>query len=269
MNRTYISNIYLIVHISPRLKEFVTVMKYVKIMGIPFLHTDQQSFVDLLDHRIEQSKRTFVITANPEVVMKANKDKDFWQCMHSATYVVADGIGIVKAAALLNQPLPERVTGFDTMIHLLKLANQKQYRIFLLGAQKDTLLKTASAIESQYPDLEIVGMQDGYFDWKSNQVAESIADLKPDITFVALGCPRQETWIANNLSKFNEGIFIGVGGSFDVIAGTVKRAPRVFQRLNVEWLYRLLKQPSRWKRMLALPQFVICILKQKIMGKTS
>ncbi|MGG4178497.1 WecB/TagA/CpsF family glycosyltransferase [Virgibacillus pantothenticus] len=243
-------------------------MRHVTIMGIPFLHTNQQSFVDLLDQRIQRGEKTFVITANPEVVMKARKDTQFMQHVQRATYVVADGIGVVKAASLLKQPLPERVTGFDTMIHLLEIANKKHYRIFLLGAQNDTLQKTVKKIEQQYPNIKIVGAQDGYFNWESNEVADSIAKLQPDITFVALGCPRQENWIANNLSKFNQGVFIGVGGSFDGIAGTVKRAPVIFQKLNLEWFYRLLKQPSRWKRMLALPEFAILIMKQKLKGKT-
>ncbi|MCC2250630.1 MAG: WecB/TagA/CpsF family glycosyltransferase [Bacillota bacterium] len=244
-------------------------MKHVTIMDIPFLNTNQHSFVQLLNQRIQKKEKTFIVTANPEVVMKANHDQQFMQHLQHATYVVADGIGIVKAAKLLNQPLPERVTGYDTMIDLLKLADKNRYRIFLLGAKEGTLEKTVNEISTRYPNIEIVGSQHGYFDRESKDITASIARLQPDITFVALGCPGQESWIANNLSNFDYGIFMGVGGSFDVIAGTVKRAPMIFQKLNLEWFYRLLKQPTRWRRMLTLPQFAFRIVRQKTKGKIS
>lgn len=244
-------------------------MKRITIMNVPFLNTDQHSFVALLNKRIQQKEKTFVVTANPEVVMKAHEDSHFMQHLRHATYIVADGIGIVKAAKMLNQPLPERVTGYDTMINLLKIADKSQYRIFLLGAQEETLQKTVANIQNQYPHINIVGSQNGYFNLDSNDITNSIVQLQPDITFVALGCPRQENWIASNLSRFNHGLFMGVGGSFDVIAGTVQRAPVIFQKLNLEWFYRLLKQPARWRRMLALPQFALHIVKQKTKEKAS
>ncbi|ASN04116.1 WecB/TagA/CpsF family glycosyltransferase [Virgibacillus necropolis] len=243
-------------------------MKQVTIMGVPFLHIDQQGFVSLLDNRIQNGETTFVITANPEVVMKANEDMNFMKYIHKATYVTADGIGIVKAAELLNKPLPGRVTGYDTMIGLLEIASEKQYSIFLLGAQNETLQKAKNNIKETYPGVKIVGSHDGFFDWGQNDIAKSISEVKPDITFVALGVPRQERWISENLSTFDKGMFIGVGGSFDVIAGTVQRAPLFWQKLNLEWLYRIAKQPSRWKRALALPRFAIQIIKQKVKGSS-
>ncbi|MBU5268060.1 WecB/TagA/CpsF family glycosyltransferase [Virgibacillus proomii] len=244
-------------------------MEFVTVMNVPFLNTNQRSFVLLLQERIEKKKKTFVITANPEIVMRANKNRELMQHIQLATFVVADGIGIVKAAKILKQPLPERVTGYDTMIELLKIANNNSYKIFLLGAKQTTLKKAIDKINMEYPNIKIVGSQDGYFNWEENDISERIMQLKPDITFVALGSPKQENWIASNFSYFEHGIFIGVGGSFDVISGTVKRAPVLFQKLNLEWLYRLMKQPSRWKRMLVLPQFAIKIFKQKLKGKTT
>lgn len=244
-------------------------MNQVRIMNIPFLHINQVDFISLLDMHIEQQDKIFVVTANPEVVMKANDDDEFMSYLHKATYITADGIGIVKASRILNSPLPGRVTGFDTMTHLLKVANDKKYKIYLLGAQKETLTKAINTISSTYPGIQIVGSHDGYFNWEDNTITEDIKELKPDITFVALGVPRQEKWIAENFSTFHSGIFIGVGGSFDAIAGTVKRAPLIWQKLNLEWLYRLLKQPSRWKRMLALPRFIVQILKQKVKESSS
>jgi len=242
-------------------------MKQVIIMGIPFLHINQKSFVSLLENRIEQQQKTFVITANPEVVMKANEDRQFMDYVQKATYICADGIGIVKAARLLGNPLPERVTGYDTMMQLLEIGNRKHYKIFLLGAQNETLQKTVENINATYPNVEIVGYQDGYFNWEDNDIADRIAETQPDLIFVALGVPRQEKWISENLSAFKKGVFIGVGGSFDVIAGTVKRAPLFWQKLNLEWFYRLLSQPTRWRRMLALPRFAFKILQLKGKGQ--
>ncbi|KMY51921.1 WecB/TagA/CpsF family glycosyltransferase [Peribacillus loiseleuriae] len=241
-------------------------MKHVHIMGVPFLYTDLRAFIELLDKQIQQQEKAFVITANPEIVMKAQEDSSFMDIIQKATYITADGIGIVKAAQLLNTPLPGRVTGYDTMVELLKLSNDKQYKIFLLGAQPETLEKAKVNIERDYPHVHITGTQDGYFDWEKNDISDRIMALEPDLIFVALGVPRQEKWISENLHRFNKGVFIGVGGSFDVIAGTVNRAPEIWQKLNLEWFYRLLKQPSRWKRMLVLPQFALKMIGQKVKG---
>ena len=241
-------------------------MKFVHILDIPFIHIDQKDFVTLLDKHVEEKQKAFVITANPEVVMKAKDEPGFNTIVNQATYVVADGIGVVKAAKLLNQPLPGRVTGFDTMMKLLDVSNRKQYKIYLLGAKKGTLHKAIDKIKADYPNIDIVGSHDGYFDWEQNSIAEEIKRTKPDLVFVALGVPKQEKWIAEHFQHFEHGIFMGVGGSFDVLAGEVKRAPETWQKLNLEWLYRLLKQPTRFRRMLALPRFVFHVLLQKIKG---
>ncbi|WAA09696.1 WecB/TagA/CpsF family glycosyltransferase [Fervidibacillus albus] len=241
-------------------------MRFVKIMGVPFLNIDQSSFIQLLDERIQQKKRTFVVTANPEIVMKAKQDSNFMKTIQQATYITADGIGIVKAAKLLNDPLPGRVTGFDTMMGLLEIANEKQYTIFLLGAKQETLDNVVEKLKKTYPGIQIVGAHNGYFDWENNDIADRVAETKPDITFVALGVPKQEQWIAENLHRVEYGVMIGIGGSFDVIAGTVNRAPVIWQKLNIEWLYRLIQQPSRWRRMLALPRFAWQIIRIKMKG---
>ncbi|WP_405314646.1 WecB/TagA/CpsF family glycosyltransferase [Lysinibacillus fusiformis] len=236
-------------------------------MGVPFLHISQQGFVDLLVNRIEQQEKTFVVTANPEVVMQANENPTVKGYLNQATYICADGIGVVKAAQILGDSLPERVTGYDTMVKLLEVGQQKRYKVYLLGAQKETIEKTIANIHKNYPNVEVVGYHDGFFDWNNNHIADDIAALQPDLVFVALGVPRQEKWITENLDKFSKGVFIGVGGSFDVIAGTVKRAPVIWQKLNLEWLYRLLRQPSRFIRMLVLPRFALKVFSLKLRGQ--
>lgn len=242
-------------------------MKHVTIMGVPFLHINQQNFIELLATRAEKKEKTFVITANPEIVMRANEDQQLKTFINEATYICADGIGVVKAAKILGEDLPGRVTGYDTMVGLLNIGQEKRYKVYLLGAQKETLKKTVENIGKQFPNVDVVGSHDGFFDWDNNTIAEEAAALQPDFIFVALGVPRQERWIAENMGKFPHGVFMGIGGSFDVIAGTVKRAPVIWQKLNLEWLYRLLKQPSRWKRMLVLPQFALKVFSIKRKGR--
>lgn len=242
-------------------------MEKVDILGIPFVNTTQSQFVQKLDEHLANQDKVFVVTANPEIVMMANENQQYKTIIDQATYITADGIGVVKAAQLLNRPIPERVTGYDTMINLLQLAEQKHYGIYLLGGQQETLEKAVTNIKASHPQIKIVGQHNGFFDWNNNTILDEIKETQPDLIFVALGVPRQENWIAENLPSLQKGVCIGVGGSFDVIAGTVERAPVAWQKANLEWLYRLIKQPSRWKRMLALPRFGLKILKMKVTGK--
>ncbi|PWW31250.1 N-acetylglucosaminyldiphosphoundecaprenol N-acetyl-beta-D-mannosaminyltransferase [Cytobacillus oceanisediminis] len=239
-------------------------LKFVDILGVPFINITRSEFVKLLDQHIEKEEKAFVVTANPEIVMKAIEEPEYKSLLDRATYITADGIGVVKGAGLLGKPLPERVTGYDTMIDLLALGNEKNFKIYLLGAQQETIEKAVANIGENYPNVEIVGSHNGFFDWDSQEIPNEIQEKKPDLVFVALGVPRQEKWIATNIGRFEKGVFIGVGGSFDVIAGTVERAPEAWQKANLEWLYRLIKQPSRFGRMMALPRFAVKILTQKV-----
>ncbi|PLR78260.1 glycosyltransferase [Bacillus sp. V3-13] len=239
-------------------------MEYVKILGTNFINTTLKDFTKVITQRIIENKKTFIVTANPEIVMHAEANSDYQMVLDQADFITADGIGIVKAAALLNRPLPERVAGFDLMIELLKVANNKNLRVYLLGAEETVLLKAVDHIHTNYPNVIIVGHHHGFFDWDDPSLAENMKQLNADLIFVALGFPKQENWIYQNINKFDKGIFMGVGGSFDVLSGNVKRAPLVWRKLNIEWLYRLLKQPSRWKRMLVLPKFIIKVLEKKI-----
>lgn len=234
-------------------------------MGVPFLKIDQQNFVKLMLERITNKEKTFVVTANPEIVMAANENSELMKCIEKSTYVTADGIGVVKAAKILGDELPGRVTGYDTVIALFEA--KKSMKVFLLGAQQETLDKTVENINRDYPHIDIVGAHNGFFDWDNNTIAEDMLAAKPDLILVALGVPRQEKWIAEHIDAFDHGVFIGVGGTFDVIAGTAKRAPEIFQKLNIEWLYRIVGQPSRWKRALALPKFALKVYGMKFKGQ--
>lgn len=242
-------------------------MKTVNVLGIPFLYTTQKEFVETLVQRAENNEKTFVVTANPEVVMKAKEDTTFHQYLNKATFITADGIGVVKGAEILGTPLPERVTGYDSMVAILKEANERQQSIYLLGASEETIELTVTNIKRDYPNVVIKGYHHGFFDWESDVITNEIKEKQPDYTFIALGVPRQEKWISSNIDHFSKGIFMGVGGSFDVIAGTVKRAPDFWVKLNLEWAYRIAKQPSRLKRSLSLPKFLVEVLKEKAKKK--
>lgn len=237
------------------------------ILGVNFIRTNKDDLVKTLTNRLLNEEKTFIITANPEIVMYSLNDSDYKAITEEATYVIADGIGVIKAAALLNNPLPERIPGFELMLELLNVANDKELKVFLLGSQDHVLKKTSLYINENYPNASIVGTHHGFFDWGNNTINEQIAESEPDLVLVALGVPRQEKWISENMHSFEKGLFMGIGGSFDVLAGTVKRAPEIWQKMNAEWLYRLIQQPWRWKRMLALPVFVGKVLQQKLNHK--
>ena len=240
-------------------------MERLTIMGVPFLKIDQQNFVKLMLKRIENKEKTFVVTANPEIVMAANENPELMAYIDKSTYVTADGIGVVKAAKILGDELPGRVTGFDTVMALF--ASQTPMKVYLLGAQQETLDQTVANIHRDFPHIDIVGAHNGFFDWDKNTIAEDMLAAKPDLILVALGVPRQEKWISTQIDKFEHGVFIGVGGTFDAIAGTMKRAPLIWQKLNLEWLYRVAGHPSRWKRALALPKFALKVFGLKLKGQ--
>lgn len=239
----------------------------VEIMDISFINATMEEMVSIVTERVEKEEKTFIVTANPEIVMHTKQDPDYKKIVQSADYVVADGVGILLAGKWLNKPIVERVAGFDLMMELLTFANSTGKKVYLLGGREETNEKAASAIKRDFPHLHLVGNHHGYFDWADHTIRKEIQALEPDFVFVALGYPKQEQWIEENLPSFSKGVFMGVGGSVDVLAGEVKRAPEVWRNLKLEWLYRLLKQPSRWRRMLAIPKFVFEILKIKLIKR--
>ncbi|WP_079527254.1 WecB/TagA/CpsF family glycosyltransferase [Halobacillus hunanensis] len=237
---------------------------YVEIKGIPFAKINNQQLLnDHLFPAIASREKKFVVTANPEIVMAAEEDQDYKQILLKADYVIADGIGVVMGSKLLRQPLPERIAGYDLMHQLLEKANHDGLRCYFLGAKQDVLNKAIANVKIKFPNLVIAGSHHGYFDINDASVVQEVKDSNPDLIFVGLGFPNQEKWIHQHYNQFSRGLFMGVGGSFDGVAGYVKRAPKIWQKLNIEWLHRLIKQPSRWKRMLQLPRFIWHILRKK------
>jgi N-acetylglucosaminyldiphosphoundecaprenol N-acetyl-beta-D-mannosaminyltransferase len=238
--------------------------KVATILGVPFSTRGFQETVSHLVDRIGAGQSTHVITANPEIVMIARANKAFRKIVDQA-YIVPDGIGIVYAAKWTKQPITERITGIELLEALMSKANDHGWKVYLLGASPEANRLASERLAERYPQARIVGRRDGYFRPEDEQeIVEEIARLRPDLLFVAMGAPRQEEWIAAHREKLQVPLMMGVGGSFDVIAGLVKRAPVFWQRLHLEWFYRLLKQPSRWKRQLAIPLFVLAVWREKL-----
>jgi N-acetylglucosaminyldiphosphoundecaprenol N-acetyl-beta-D-mannosaminyltransferase len=238
-------------------------MAKVDIFHISFDSLTKNRLLENLFFRILKGQKTFVVTANPEIVMHAQKDVEYKEIVNKADFVIADGYGVVLGSKILGDPVPERIAGFDLMCELLSIGNQKGWSAYFLGAKKEVVEKAVAKVKHEYPNLTIAGYHDGYFQ-DSTHIRDQIKRTKPDLIFVALGFPKQEKWIYKNLPDFEKGLFMGVGGSFDVLAGAVKRAPLIWQKMNLEWLYRLLQEPSRWRRMLVLPLFVYRVILERL-----
>ncbi len=209
---------------------------------------EESSFYNILSKNLKNNKKMFIVTANPETFMISEKDEDMKDLLlDKNTILVPDGIGIVKAARMINYDVKERITGIDIANKLLELGNIQKKSIYLFGSKQEVIDSMKNVIKEKYPNLVLVGATNGY-EKDKDKVFEKIAKQKPDIVLVALGIPAQEKLIYKHLDKFDKGIFVGVGGSFDVISGHKKRAPKIFIKLNLEWLYRILKEPKRLKR---------------------
>ena len=208
----------------------------------------EESFYKILEKNLKNDKKTFIVTANPETFMMSENDEEMKKLLlDKETILVPDGIGIVKAARMINYDVKERIAGIDIANKLLELGDKQKKAIYLFGSKQEVIDSMKEVLKKDYPNLELAGASNGY-EKDKDKVFEKIANAKPDIVLVALGIPLQEKLIYKHLDKFDKGIFVGVGGSFDVISGHKKRAPKIFIKLNLEWLYRILKEPKRIKR---------------------
>ncbi|PKM76733.1 MAG: glycosyltransferase [Firmicutes bacterium HGW-Firmicutes-15] len=213
---------------------------------------------------IDRGQPAHIITLNAEIVYQAQSSQDLRTIINSADLITPDGIGIVWAGRKLGFNIRERVTGIDLFYRLCQEAPVEQWKIYLLGSAPGVADAAASKLAITYPGLQICGTHHGYFGEEDMPaMVQEIRELAPHILFVALGAPKQETWIKKYKEQLGVPACIGVGGSLDVIAGYKKRAPGWMIKINMEWLYRLLAEPSRFKRQLVLPKFVTLILKNK------
>lgn len=209
---------------------------------------NKKSCYELIENNLRISKKTFIVTANPETYMLSKKDEEMKSIIYNKeNLIVPDGISIVKTASYFGIDLKERITGVDLCSYLLKLADENKYSLYLFGSTSDVIEKLVNVIKEKYSNINILGYSNGY-EKDKDAIMKKIVKLNPDICLVALGIPYQEKLINKYIDTAKKGIYVGVGGSFDVLSGTKKRAPKIFIKLNLEWLYRLICEPKRLKR---------------------
>ena len=246
-------------------------MKRISICGLPVDAITMQETISIIDDAISQKKETIHhVVINAAKVVNAQKDAELKKSIAGCDIINADGQSIVWACRFLNSPIPERVAGIDLMENLVKLSAEKGYKVYLLGAKEEIVKKVASSYQDQYGEQIIAGYRNGYFKKEDELgIAREISNSKADILFVAITSPKKEIFLNAYKREINMPFIMGVGGSFDVIAGFVKRAPSWMQKSGLEWLYRVIQEPKRmWKRYLVgNTQFIILILKEKFKKK--
>ena len=241
--------------------------KRIKILGVPVDCVNMAQAVTVVDAMVAGDSPQAVIANNPEKVIKAQRDAGLLRQLENTGLLIPDGIGIVLAARILGLGQMERVPGSELMPAICELAAHKGYRVFLFGASPEVNQKAREVLLQRYPHLQIVGNQDGYVEaGEMSSVVQEINSSEAEILFIALGSPKQELWIEEYLPQLNIRVCQGVGGTFDVIAGHVRRAPRVFRQMHLEWFYRLMSNPRRLLRQTALPKFMFQVLYKKVFG---
>lgn len=243
-----------------------------RILGVRIDHVDMKKAVSIATQNMNGEKPFVIVTPNSEIVVKANKEPELMSFIENAGMVVPDGIGLVIGSKLVKQPLSQRVTGIDLMVELVKYASEHQKSVYLLGGKPGFAEQAAEKLVEQYPGLEVAGTHHGYFKGlhtgarghsEELAVLDDIKAKKPDMIFVAFGAPNQEYFIQEYKDILGAGLLMGVGGSLDVISGNVQRAPEKYQKMGLEWAYRLAKEPWRIKRAGALPIFALNVLIRK------
>ena len=247
-------------------------MDYLEIYGVKVHNTTLDESTKIIEEYLRGNNLRTIFTPNTEIVMAAKKDDGLKNMINRADLITPDGIGLIYASRIKKKPLIERVTGFDLSMKMLEIANKNRYSIYLLGGKEGIARKAGNNIKKEYPNIDVVGYHNGYFKgshigYKDNveelNIIEDINNNNPDIIFVGLGFPRQEKWIDENKHRINAKVLIGNGGVMDVLSGNAKRAPEIFQKLGLEWLYRLIKNPSRIKRQFVLPKFLLEVIFKK------
>lgn len=227
-----------------------------EVLGILFDDLTRQEAAQAGASLLEENKFHYVVTPNPEFILAAEKDREFRQVLNGADLVLPDGIGVVYSAKIQGTPLKERVPGIEFAADMLACLNKTGGRLYLLGAKPGVAEEAGQRILSQYPNITLCGVQDGYFK-DEEAVLLKVAAARPDLLFVCLGAPKQEKWMVRWGRHTGARLAVGLGGALDVFAGTVERAPESWRRLGLEWAYRLKKEPRRAGRMAKLPLVLV------------
>ena len=237
-----------------------------EILGVRFDDLTQQEAAQQGRQLLEEDKFHYVVTPNPEFLLAAEKDPEFRRVLNAADLVLPDGIGVVYSAKILGTPLKERVPGIEFAEAMLSALNEMGGRLYLLGAKPGVAELATANLKDAHPGLIVCGTHDGYFR-EDGPVVEEIRAAAADVVFVCLGAPKQELWMVEHGPATGAHLMVGLGGSLDVFAGVVERAPEGFQRLGLEWLYRLAKEPKRIGRMAKLPLVLVQAAGARLRGK--
>lgn len=231
------------------------------ILGVAFDALTLSEAEERADALLRARKGGYIVTANPEIVLHSREDAAYAAAVNGADLVLADGVGDLYAARILGTPLPERVAGSDLTPRLLYRLAERGGSVFLYGARPGVAQRAGEALQSAYPGLCIAGEENGYISDETALFA-ALEREQPDLLLLGLGAPRQELWMAQNRQRTNA-VMIGVGGLLDVFAGDIPRAPEAWQKLGLEWLYRLLREPKRIKRMIRLPKILLLAVRER------
>lgn len=231
-------------------------MSRIDVLGVSFDDLTMDEAVEIALGFMQERRACYACTPNPEIVMAAKGDASLRAALSGAELVLADGVGITKAAAMLGTPLKSRVPGIDFASNVISRLAQRGGSVYLLGAKPLVAEAAAEKLTQTYPGIVIAGTNDGYFT-DDAPVIEKISAASPDFLMVCLGSPKQELWMSANAGRLSCGLMAGLGGSLDVLAGNVQRAPETWRRLGLEWLYRVIKEPKRLGRVMKLPAFVL------------
>lgn len=231
------------------------------ILGVAFDALTLDEAEERADALLRARRGGYIVTANPEIVLHSREDAAYAAAVNGADLVLADGVGDLYAARILGTPLPERVAGSDLTPRLLSRLAERGGSVFLYGARPGVVERAGEALRSACPGLRIAGTENGYI---SDETAlfTALDKEQPDLLLLGLGVPRQELWMAQNRQRTNA-VMIGVGGLLDVFAGDIPRAPEAWQKLGLEWLYRLLREPKRIKRMIRLPKILLLAARER------
>lgn len=243
----------------------------INIRGVFFTNGTSDEVISEINERISSGEKTAVFTPNSEIVQSCIDSPELFDVINSAELTIPDGIGVIKAAKILKTPLKERIPGIELGMEVLRLASEKGYSVGFLGGKPGIAEEAASKISEKYPDISFSYLHDGYFNKtgdENEKIISEINESETSILFVCLGAPAQEKWICKNRTSLKTvNLFLGLGGSLDVYSGNVKRSPDFFCKHGLEWLYRLITQPSRIIRMMKLPKFYFGTVLYKIKNR--
>ncbi|EJO5346520.1 WecB/TagA/CpsF family glycosyltransferase [Clostridium botulinum] len=233
-----------------------------KILGYNIFNGSREELLNIID----KYEKVNIISGNPEVLYNGLNNKELFENFtYKDSIIIPDGVGVVLASKIIKSPVKEKIAGIEVMDSILGKCNNNRKAVYLLGTTEDVLKECEKKILKKYNNLNIIGKHNGFFDMDNcKEILEEIKNSNPYALFIAMGCPRQEKFISKYMDELPCKIYMGVGGSFDVFAGKVKRAPKWMIKWNLEWLYRVCKEPYRIKRLVSIPKFLLKVVLNKM-----